>query len=196
MSSYIPYTEAEKEKARQTDIADMLMRQGETLRRSGSELEWRDGSAKVTIRGNLWFHQYDRTGGDAIDFVRRFYNKSYPEAMEFLLGGCGGTLTVSPPVERKPTKPFELPKRSDNMRRVYAYLLSRSFGSLMRGFQKREHHQREISFELFLRLLRNCRPGSCLDSIQSFHRFDRSIGYNLFYFHVLYSFNGYKDSAR
>ena len=45
--------------------------------------------------------------------------------MEFLLGGCGGTLTVSPPVERKPTKPFELPKRSDNMRRVYAYLLNR-----------------------------------------------------------------------
>ena len=125
MSSYIPYTEAEKEKARQTDIADMLMRQGETLRRSGSELEWRDGSAKVTIRGNLWFHQYDRTGGDAIDFVRRFYNKSYPEAMEFLLGGCGGTLTASPPVERKPPKPFELPKRSDNMRRVYAYLLNR-----------------------------------------------------------------------
>ena len=80
--------------------------------------------------------------------------------------------------------------------KILAYLLSRSFGSLMRGFQKREHHQREISFELFLRLLRNCRPGSCLDSIQSFHRFDRSIGYNLFYFHVLYSFNGYKDSAR
>lgn len=125
MSSYIPYTEAEKEEARQTDIADMLMRQGETLRRSGSELEWRDGSAKVTIRGNLWFHQYDRTGGDAIDFVRRFYNKSYPEAMEFLLGGCGGRLTASPPVERKPPKPFELPKRSDNMRRVYAYLLNR-----------------------------------------------------------------------
>lgn len=73
MSSYIPYTEAEKEKARQTDIADLLRSQGETLRRSGSELEWRDGSAKVTIRGNLWFHQYNRTGGDAIDFVRRFY---------------------------------------------------------------------------------------------------------------------------
>lgn len=60
--------------------------------------------------------------------------------------------------------------------KILAYLLSRSFGSLMRGFQKREHHQREISFELFLRLLRNCRSGSCLDSIQSFHRIlNRSI---------------------
>lgn len=39
--------------------------------------EWQDGSQKVTIRGNLWFHQYDQQGGDAIDFVRRFYNKDY-----------------------------------------------------------------------------------------------------------------------
>lgn len=123
MSSYIPYTKAEKEKARQTDIADLLMQQGEKVKRSGSELEWRDGSAKVTIRGNLWFHQYDRTGGDAIDFVRRFYNKSYPEAVEYLLGCCGGTLSVSPPIQRKPPKPFVLPGRNENMRRVYAYLL-------------------------------------------------------------------------
>lgn len=124
-TQYIHFTNAQKEQARQTDLVSLLESQGETVKRSGREYQWRDGSAKVTIRGNLWFHQYDRTGGDAIDFVRRFYNKSYPEAMEFLLGGCGGTLTVSPPVERKPTKPFELPKRSDNMRRVYAYLLNR-----------------------------------------------------------------------
>ena len=121
MSSYIPYTEAEKEKARQTDIADLLRRQGETLKRSGSELEWRDGSQKVTIRGNLWFHQYDQKGGDAIDFVRRFYNKTYPEAMEYLLGGCGGTLKTSPPVVKE-KKPFELPPKNDNMRRAFAYL--------------------------------------------------------------------------
>ncbi len=124
-TQYIHFTNAQKEQARQTDLVSLLESQGETVKRSGREYQWRDGSAKVTIRGNLWFHQYDREGGDAIDFVRRFYNKSYPEAMEFLLGGCGGTLTVSPPVERKPTKLFELPKRSDNMRRVYAYLLNR-----------------------------------------------------------------------
>lgn len=54
--------------------------------------------------------------------MRRFYNKSYPEAVEYLLGGSGGTLTVSQPIV-KAVKPFELPQMNDNMRRVYAYLL-------------------------------------------------------------------------
>lgn len=125
MSTYIHFTDEQKEIARQTDIADLLRRQGETLKRSGSELEWRDGSQKVTVRGNLWFHQYERVGGDAIDFVRKYYNKSYPEAMEYLLGGCGGMLTVSPPVQRKPPKSFVLPEKNKNMRRVFAYLMNR-----------------------------------------------------------------------
>lgn len=124
MSTYIHFTDEQKEQARQTDLVSLLKYQGETLKRSGSEYEWKDGSQKVTIRGNLWFHQYDREGGDAIDFVRRFYHKDYPEAVEYLLGSGSGILTASPPVVKE-GKPFELPPRNDNMRRVYAYLLNR-----------------------------------------------------------------------
>lgn len=69
---YIHFTEEQKQAARQIDIAGLLHSQGETLKRSGSEYEWRDGSAKVTVRGNLWYHQYEEVGGDAIDFVRRY----------------------------------------------------------------------------------------------------------------------------
>ena len=127
-TKYIHFTEQQKEQARQTDIAELLRSQGETLRRSGSEYEWRSGSEKVTVRGNLWFHQYEEVGGDAIDFVRRFYNKDYPEAMEYLLGSCAGTLMVSPPAQRHPKVPFELPEKNDNMRRVFAYLLNRRLG--------------------------------------------------------------------
>ena len=123
MSQYIHFTEQQKAQARQTDIAELLRSQGETLKRSGSESEWMDGGQKVTIRGNLWYHQYEQVGGDAVDFVRRFYNKSYPEAMEFLLGRSGGVLTVSPPVQKE-EKPFVLPPKNDNMRRVFAYLLN------------------------------------------------------------------------
>ena len=122
---YIHFTDEQKEQARKTDIAELLRRQGETLKRSGKELEWRDGSQKVTIRGNLWFHQYERVGGDAVDFVRRFYNKNYPEAMEYLLGEGGGTLSASPPIPQKTPKPFGLPPKNENMRRVYAYLINR-----------------------------------------------------------------------
>ena len=124
MSGYIPFTDEQKEKARRTDLAGLLRSQGETLRKSGSEFEWLDGSQKVTIRGNLWFHQYEQVGGDSIDFVRKFYHKSYPEAMEYLLGKNGGMLSVMPPVRKTPPK-FELPPANDNMRRVFAYLLSR-----------------------------------------------------------------------
>ena len=122
MSNYIHYTQEQKDRARTTDLVDLLQRQGEHLKRSGAEYQWRDGSNKVTIRGNLWYHQYDQVGGDAIDFVRRFYNKDYPEAMEYLLNGYGGTLTAAPQA-KKEVKEFEMPQRNENMRRVYAYLL-------------------------------------------------------------------------
>ena len=125
MAKYTHYTEQQKEQARMTDIGDLLRRQGEKVRRAGSEQEWLDGGQKVSIKGNLWYHQYEQVGGDAIDFVRRFMDKSYPEAMEFLLGGSLGTLATSQPVERKPPGPLELPKRNDNMRRAYAYLLTK-----------------------------------------------------------------------
>lgn len=124
MSGFIPFTDEQKEKARRTDLAGLLRSQGEILRKSGSELEWLDGSQKVTIRGNLWFHQYEQIGGDSIDFVRKFYHKSYPEAMEYLLGRSSGVLSVLPPMQKSAPK-FELPPANDNMRRVFAYLLNR-----------------------------------------------------------------------
>ena len=80
---------------------------------------------KVTVRGNLWFHQYERIGGDAVDFVRSFYNMDFPQAVNFLLGNNGGALPQAEPVKREPPKPFTLPPKNDNMRRVYAYLLNR-----------------------------------------------------------------------
>lgn len=125
MATYIHYTQEQKERARTTDIVDLLHRQGEQVHKSGSEYQWRDGSNKVTIRGNLWYHQYEEAGGDAIDFVRKFYNKDYPEAMEYLLNGYGGTLTAAPSVRRESKKDFVMPDRNDNMRRVYAYLLNK-----------------------------------------------------------------------
>ena len=83
---YIHFTDEQKQAARQTDLATFLRGRGEVLRRSGSEYEWADGTQKVTLRGNVWFHQYERVGGDAIDFVQRFYEPDYPRAVELLLG--------------------------------------------------------------------------------------------------------------
>lgn len=129
MSEYINFTKEEREQARQTDLASFLISQGERVKKSGSEYEWLDGSQKVTIRGNLWYHQYEQKGGDAIDFVRRFYNEDYVGAVQLLLSQLGGSLIKSAPIERK-QKPFKLPERNDRMSRVFSYLL------LTRGVDK------------------------------------------------------------
>ena len=125
MSGYIHFTPEQKEQARMTDLVDLLRRNGETLKRSGSEYQWGEGSNKVTVRGNTWFHQYEHKGGDAIDFVQRFYRKSFPEAVQYLLSQNGITITPAQKQQRqaKEEKVFSLPPRNDNMRRVYAYLL-------------------------------------------------------------------------
>lgn len=123
-TKYIHFTEEQREQAHQAELVSFLKSQGEKLKRSGSEYEWKDGSQKVTIRENLWFHQYDRQGGDAVGFVRRFYNMDYAEAVEYLLGGCGGMLAVPPPIKKEKGE-FILPPKNGNMRRAYAYLLNR-----------------------------------------------------------------------
>lgn len=117
MSKYISFTKEQREQARRTDLANFLINQGEKVRKSCSEYEWLDGSQKVTIRGHLWYHQYEQKGGDAIDFVRRFYNKDYAEAIKMLLNGSGGQIITSPPIEKE-HKPFEVPPRNDRMNRV------------------------------------------------------------------------------
>ena len=129
ISTYIHFTKEQREQARRTDLANFLISQGEKVKKSGSEYEWFDGSQKVTIRGNLWYHQYEQKGGDAVDFVRRFYNKDYAEAVEMLLNDSGGQIITSPPIEKE-HKPFKLPPRNDRMSRVFSYLL------LTRGIDK------------------------------------------------------------
>lgn len=129
ISTYIHFTKEQREQARRTDLANFLIRQGEKVRKSGPEYEWLDGSQKVTIRGHLWYHQYEQKGGDAVDFVRRFYNKDYAEAVEMLLNNCGGQIIASPLIEKE-HKPFELPPRNDRMSRAFSYLL------LTRGIDK------------------------------------------------------------
>lgn len=129
ISTYIHFTKEQREQARRTDLANFLINQGEKVKKSGSEYEWLDGSQKVTIRGHLWYHQYEQKGGDAIDFVRRFYNKDYVEAVEMLLNNCDGQIVNLQTTERE-QKPFILPPRNDRMSRVFSYLL------LTRGIDK------------------------------------------------------------
>ena len=123
MGTYIPFTEEQREQARMTDLEAFLRQCGEEVKRSGSENMWLDHGQKVTIRGNLWFHQYEQVGGDAVDFVRRFYNLDYREAVLTLTSM--GVSMIREPVEPFAQKPLQIPAKYENMRRVYGYLLQR-----------------------------------------------------------------------
>ncbi len=124
MSQFIYFTPREKEAARNADIAEMLMRAGEKLKRSGSEYEWGEGSERVTIRGNLWYHQYEQKGGNAVSFVQRFMDKTYVEAMKYILGNGAGEIAKKEPRQSKPKerKVFEPPELNEEAKRAYAYL--------------------------------------------------------------------------
>ena len=128
---YIHFTEEQKQQARQTDIVGLLQGLSEQVKKSGSEYEWFYNSQKITIRDNLWFHQYERVGGDAIDFMRRFYNKSFQEAMEYLLGNSSCIIIQTQQDKKeKQTKEFIPPAKSNDMSRVFKYL------NIKRGIDK------------------------------------------------------------
>ena len=121
---YVKFTEEERNRARETNLADFLEEHGETVKKSGSEFVWLDGEQKVTLRGNLFFHQYEQKGGDAIDFVRKFYGKNYVEAVQILLGSNAEMQPVAKKAyhEHK-QKDLKMPSKNDSMKRVFAYLL-------------------------------------------------------------------------
>ncbi len=115
--SYIPFTQAQKEQAAATDLETFLQSRGEKLIRSGREKRLASDHS-VTVRGSEWYDHAEQRGGNAISFLQRHYNMSFPEAMQALLGGD------FKPIEREQPepKPFVLPEANSDMRRVFAYL--------------------------------------------------------------------------
>lgn len=123
MSTYIHFTEEQRQRAAAVDLEEFLRFRGEKLIPSGREKRLAKDHS-VTVRGNEWYDHAEERGGHAVSFVQRFYNLSYPEAVTMLLGGEVGTIypSASERVE-VPPKPFVLPPIHSDMRRVYAYLV-------------------------------------------------------------------------
>ncbi len=122
MAKFVYFTEEQKEQVRKIDLVAYLNRNGYKLKRAGSDYVWESPQGKVSIRGNRWYHQYDREGGYVISFFQRFFDMSFQEAMKMLLEEQGIPYeTMEEEVKEK--KAFELPKANGCMRRIFAYLL-------------------------------------------------------------------------
>lgn len=83
---------------------------------------WENGG-RVTIRDNIWYSHYEQKGGNSIEFVRKYYNLSYQDAVQMLLDERIEPLSVTVK-QQKAKKPFEIPPRNETMRQVFAYLLN------------------------------------------------------------------------
>ena len=114
---YIPFTQTQKEQAAATDLEAFLQSRGERLIRSGREKRLASDHS-VTVRGSEWYDHAEQRGGNAISFLQKYFNMSFPEAMQALLG------EDFKPIEREQPepKPFVLPEANSDMRRVFAYL--------------------------------------------------------------------------
>lgn len=86
---YVYFTDDQKQRANAVNLEDFLTRQGEKLLRSGREKRLASDHS-ITVRGNEWYDHAAEKGGCAIDFVQRFYGRSFPDAVTMLLNGEQG----------------------------------------------------------------------------------------------------------
>ncbi|MFZ7133207.1 MAG: DUF3991 and toprim domain-containing protein [Eubacteriales bacterium] len=127
MTTYIHFTEEQKKRANTVDLVEFLQMQGEKLLPSGREKRL-SSDRSITVRGNEWYDHALEEGGLPIDFVQSFYGLSFPEAVTMLLGGEQGEI-YNMAKERRyiEQKPFELPPKNSDMRRVFAYLIKNRY---------------------------------------------------------------------
>ena len=125
MAGFIYFTEEQKRRANEVNLESFLLRQGERLLKSGREKRLASDHS-ITVRGNQWYDHAIEKGGGAIDFVKMFYGKDFPDAVTMLLDGEQGEVCYSDICEkgksREEGKPFALPEKNTEMRRAFAYL--------------------------------------------------------------------------
>lgn len=110
---------------RDTDLPDLLISLGYQVKRIGRYYTTQEmDSIRIKDR-RTWFRYSEGIGGDAITFLQRFYNKSFPEAVEYLLT-WHGRARDSPPVstprqtkEKEEKVPFNAKRKE--LRHLYDY---------------------------------------------------------------------------
>jgi hypothetical protein len=145
-------TSAEIAIAKETDLPDLLSSLGYQVKRIGSYHTTKEMDSLRIKDRRTWFRYSEGIGGDAISFLQRFENKSFPEAVEYLLSYQGRSRDPpEQPPEQIPARekgPFQLPPPCEEQRRVFAYLRKRGIASqVIRDFiqagllyEDAEHH--------------------------------------------------------
>lgn len=147
------FTNTEMEIARETDLPDLLEHLGYQVRQIG-RYHTTEEMDSLRIKNRRTWHRYsENTGGDAITFLQRFCNKSFSEAVEYLLAYHGRARDSPAKPCLKSTAepeqiPFSLPPANVEHRHVFAYLRKRGVApQVIRAFlssgllyEEAQHH--------------------------------------------------------
>lgn len=114
------YTQEQIDRANQVNLEQFLRSQGEQLIKSGNEYRWKRHDS-LAIKGNKWFRHSQSKGGYPVDFVMEFFSKTFPEAVQMLIGEAPASdgKTAAPSAE------FRLPPRNPYIEKMMAYLHQR-----------------------------------------------------------------------
>ncbi len=98
---YQKFTEKEMEIARSTDLPDLLTSMGYEVKRIGSYYTAKEMDSLRIKNRQTWFRYSEGIGGDAITFVQHFCNKSFSEAVDYLVAWNGHARDSPPaPIQR------------------------------------------------------------------------------------------------
>jgi len=124
MIGSINYSKGAVKLASQSNIAELLTKQGERVVRDYNGHVWTHDGVKVHLHGNVWYCHYEKTGGDTIAFVRKFYGLSFQDAVTLILKTCEQTVPIVIR-EEKPIRGLALPQKFRNYNTVFAYLMKK-----------------------------------------------------------------------
>ena len=123
---YRKFSQEQLDKAKNADlIAFLSAYMGLEFKRAGKYYQCKQHSSLVVYadrKGFVWNSQ-NISGGDTIDFLRKVEGKSFPEAIETIIGESAAVSYTPAPKYKAEAGQLELPEKAEGKyNRVYAYL--------------------------------------------------------------------------
>lgn len=126
------YTQEQIDRANQVNLEQFLRSQGEQVIKSGNEYRWKKHDS-LTIKENKWFRHSQSKGGYPVEFVMEFFGKTFPEALQMLIGETPANGVSA----AKQSQEFRLPPRNRYAEKMTAYLCQRKIpDELIQEFYK------------------------------------------------------------
>lgn len=125
----LSYTDDERQRALDVSLTSLAASLGYTPVRKGQHFSLKEMDSLIIYNDRSWHRWSGKgniTGGSQIDFLLEFGSvSSVPEAINYLLRFKGEAVEEHSAKAPEPEKPreFVLPKKNENQRRLFAYLI-------------------------------------------------------------------------